>query len=101
MNDPVYVEAAQALGRLMLAQQGTLQDQIQFGFRRCVLRAPTSEELSALTMLYEDTQKEMAANPDSAMKLATDPLGPLPQMLLKCRAGGRDDCRQQRPAESR
>ena len=79
MNDPVYVEAAQALGRLMLAQQGTLQDQIQFGFRRCVLRAPTSEELSALTMLYEDTQKEMAANPDSAMKLATDPLGPLPQ----------------------
>lgn len=81
MNDPVYVEAAQALGRLMLAQQGTLQDQIEFGFRRCVLRAPTSDELSALTMLYEDTQKEMAADPDSAMKLATDPLGPLPEKM--------------------
>ena len=79
MNDPVYVEAAQALGRLMLAQDGTLQEQIQFGFRRCVLRAPTSDELSALTTLYEDTQKELAANPESAMKLATDPLGPLPQ----------------------
>lgn len=81
MNDPVYVEAAQALGRLMLAQPGTLQDQIQFGFRRCVLRAPTNEELSALTMLYEDTHREMMANPESAMKLATDPLGPLPEKM--------------------
>ena len=81
MNDPVYVEAAQALGRLMLAQDGTLQEQIQFGFRRCVLRAPTNEELSALTMLYEDTHREMMANPESAMKLATDPLGPLPEKM--------------------
>ena len=79
MNDPVYVEAAQALSRLMLVQSGTLQDQIQFGFRRCVLRTPTGDELSALTTLYEDTQKELAANPENAMKLATDPLGPLPQ----------------------
>lgn len=79
MNDPVYVEAAQALGRLMLAQSGTLQDQLRFGFRRCVLRAPTSDELSALTALYEDTQKELANNPEGATKLATDPLGPLPE----------------------
>ena len=37
--------------------------------------------ISALTMLYEDTHREMMANPESAMKLATDPLGPLPEKM--------------------
>ena len=79
MNDPVYVEAAQALGRLMLGHDGSLSEKIQFGFRRCVLRSATEAELTALAGLYEDTLAELKPAPADAVKLATDPLGPLPE----------------------
>ncbi len=78
MNDPVYVEAAQALGRLMLKHEGSVRDQIVFGFQRCVLRSPTDAEIAAIATLYDDTLAEMTANVENATKLATDPLGPLP-----------------------
>lgn len=79
MNDPVYVEAAQALGRLMLQHDGSLPQKIQSGFRRCVLRSATEAEVAALEELYQDTLAELAATPADAVKLATDPLGPLPE----------------------
>jgi len=78
MNDPVYVEAAQALGRLMLQQEVSTSDRIAFGFQRCVLRSPSAAELAALTSLYDETHAELASKPEQAAKLATDPLGPLP-----------------------
>jgi hypothetical protein len=78
MNDPVYVEAAQALGRLMLKHSDQLEDRITFGFRRCVMRSPTPEELAALVTLYADTIAELSSQPEEATRLATDPLGPLP-----------------------
>ena len=78
MNDPVYVEAAQALGRLMLTHSAVLEDQIRFGFHRCTLRQPSPAELTALVTLYGDVRKQMEGTPDEAMKLATDPLGALP-----------------------
>ena len=79
MNDPVYIEAAQALARLMLSHTGTLNDQIGLGFRRCLLREPSATELSSLVSLFEDMHRELALQPDNAAKLATDPLGPVPE----------------------
>lgn len=79
MNDPVYVEAAQALARLMLNQSADRSKQIAFGFRRCLLREPSQHELSALVELFEATHEELLSQPDNAMKLATDPLGALPE----------------------
>jgi hypothetical protein len=81
MNDPVYVEAAQSLSRLMLAHTPTVADQIRYGFHRCTLRQPSEAELTALVALFEDVRKEMEQSPDDAMKLATDPLGPLPENI--------------------
>jgi len=81
LNDPVYVEAAQSLGRLMLKQDGALSDQISFGFHRCLLRAPSPSELQALVDLFRETREELSADSESAAKLATDPLGPLPPEL--------------------
>ncbi|MFN9720569.1 MAG: DUF1553 domain-containing protein [Planctomycetota bacterium] len=81
MNDPVYVEAAQSLGRLMLRQDGGLEQQIRYGFHRCTLRQPTSEELTSLVGLYQDVRAEMDKSPEDATRLATDPLGPLPAEL--------------------
>ena len=86
MNDPVYVEAAQALGRLMLKHDGDVKDQISFGFQRCVLRTPTDGEVAALMALYADTRTELSASPENALKLATEPLGALPAEMNPAQA---------------
>ena len=79
MNDPVYVEAAQALVRTMIKHGGTPEDQITDGFKRCLLRDPSEAELSALVTLFNDMHQELALQPDNAVKLASDPLGELPE----------------------
>jgi hypothetical protein len=81
LNDPVYVEAAQSLARLMLKHHGELSDQISYGFHRCLLRSPTSSELQSLLELYRETREDLSSDIDSATKLATDPLGPLTSEL--------------------
>lgn len=78
LNDPVYVEAAQALGRLALKTDGNLQQKIEAAFRRCLIRPPTQQELSALTSLYDDSVHRLKDQPEEAMQLATNPIGELP-----------------------
>lgn len=62
LNDPVYHEAAQALGKLMLAEQIKASDAqaIEYGFKRVVSRQPKSQELTrliaAIGQIDEDIQ---------------------------------------------
>ncbi len=79
LNDPVYVEAAQALARLALGQYEASQDQLKFVFHRCLLRPPEAAELEALESLYGEVRKTMQEQPDDAARLASEPLGTLPQ----------------------
>ena len=79
LNDPVYVEAAQGLARLIVAADGSTAEKAEFGLRRCVIRPAKEEEIAAVVQLYEDMKTEYSADPEAAMKLATDPLGPLPE----------------------
>lgn len=81
LNDPVYVEAAQSLARKALQRDESLRDQVTFAFRRCLLRPPTVNEITALVKLFDDAHSQLATNEKDAMKLATDPLGPLPGRL--------------------
>ena len=81
LNDPVYVEAAQALARIALRHEGPIHQQLTLAFRRCVLRPPTAEEVAALTHLFEDSRTDLTDKPDEAMKLATEPLGMLPEEI--------------------
>ncbi|MCR9202249.1 MAG: DUF1553 domain-containing protein [Planctomycetaceae bacterium] len=81
LNDPVYVEAAQALARKSLQQSSKLPEQLTFAFRRCLLRPPSAAELEALSALYEDSVSQFADRPEEAAYLATEPLGPLPEGL--------------------
>ena len=78
LNDPVYVEAAQALARLALKHDGSLQNQISHAFKRCTLRSPSDKELTALTALFNDSRQQLSPAPDEATSLATVPLGKLP-----------------------
>jgi uncharacterized membrane protein len=79
LNDPVYVEAAQALARRMDAAGETLEEAIRHGFRRCLAREPSDKELAALNRLFQKTRKRLAETPERAEKLATIPLGPAPE----------------------
>ena len=79
LNDPVYVEAAQALARLAMAEESGIEERVKFGFRRCLLRPPTASEISTMVSLYNDSVKRLSDQPDEAAKLASDPLGPLPE----------------------
>jgi mono/diheme cytochrome c family protein len=78
LNDPVYVEAAQALARLAIKHSGVLEEQITYAFRRCVSRPPRATELHMLIKLYNDSRARLADRPKATVKLATVPLGPLP-----------------------
>jgi hypothetical protein len=78
LNDPVYVEAAQALGRRMARAAGSPADKASYGFRLCLTRSPRQSELNRLLKLYADASAQYRAEPDQAEKMATHPLGPLP-----------------------
>jgi hypothetical protein len=79
MNDPVYVEAAQALARLMVKEGGaTPTNRAAFGLRHCLMRPPKSAEVSRLVKLYHDLLGDYQKDPAAAKLMATDPLGPLP-----------------------
>jgi len=81
LNDPVYVEAAQALARQALLRSGVAAERIEYAFRRCLARGPDASELEALVRLYEDSRLSMSQKAAEAEKLATVPLGPLPPEL--------------------
>jgi hypothetical protein len=82
MNDPAYVEAAQALARRMIREAGsTAADRAARGFRLVLSRQPTAAEIDRLVRLHDEARTEYAASPEDARKMATDPLGPPPADL--------------------
>jgi hypothetical protein len=79
MNDPVYVECSQALGRRMVKEGGTdVESRVRHGLRLCLGRMPADEQVAALTKLYQDELAQYQADTAAALKLATQPIGPLP-----------------------
>lgn len=82
LNDPVYVEAAQALGRRMLLEAGSkLQAQIRHGLRLSLSREPEQEMVEILIDLYTREYMHYRKNREEARIMATNPLGPLPEDL--------------------
>ncbi len=56
MNDPVYVEASEALARRMMTEGGSdTQSQIKYGFKLAVMRDPDIRRLNELINLYDST----------------------------------------------
>ncbi len=81
LNDPVYVEAAQALARRMITAGANPEDCARLGFRLCVARPPSEVELARLVELYEKSRGRFAGNTEAATHLATEPLGPAPKEM--------------------
>jgi hypothetical protein len=79
LNDPVYVEAAQALARRIMREGGsTPEDRVRFTLRLCLVRTPELEQVAKLLELYRSELEHYRHAPSEALKLATDPVGPLP-----------------------
>ncbi|HAY74640.1 MAG TPA: hypothetical protein DCY32_03110, partial [Opitutae bacterium] len=78
LNDPVFVEAAQALGRMTLKRDGSLRDRLRFLMRRCLIREPRTAEIDRLASLYEEVERDYLNRPAAARDLAEIPIGPAP-----------------------
>ena len=81
LNDPGFVEAAQALARrvtLHSPDHKSDADRLRAAFELCTSREATLDELNPLARLLEGARQQLAADPEAAKKLATDPIGPLP-----------------------
>lgn len=79
LNDPVYVEAAQALARRIVKEGGdTPESRADFALRLCLARPPQSEQRAAIVELYRDELAHYKTDAKAAEQMATDPLGPLP-----------------------
>lgn len=78
LNDPVYVETAQALARRMIAAAAEPERRIEFAIRNGLIREPKQAELERLQSLAADALEAFRTQPEQALQLATDPLGPLP-----------------------
>ncbi|HUR56367.1 MAG TPA: PSD1 and planctomycete cytochrome C domain-containing protein, partial [Opitutaceae bacterium] len=53
LNDPAFVEMAQALGARVLREGGTtLQDRIRYALELCLVRSVSEEQVKALEQLY-------------------------------------------------
>lgn len=80
MNDVVYVEASQALARRLVREGGdTPTARAKFGLELCLARPATDAQVQVIVKLYESELAHYKTDAAAAAKLATDPLGPLPE----------------------
>jgi hypothetical protein len=80
LNDPSFVEAAQALARrVMKESKGDAKADAAYAFRLCVARSPRSEETKRLVALYEQELAQFKQDPPAAQKMATGDLGKPPE----------------------
>jgi hypothetical protein len=72
LNDPVYVEAAQALARRMVVESSSTDPQARLarGFRLCLARAPEPTESERLVSLYNRELERFRADEQSAKSMA-------------------------------
>ena len=74
LNDPVYVEAAIALARRIATSplakgNPTVAERVEYGFRLCLARQPSSREMELLQAVYEQALTKYQANPTAARAL--------------------------------
>jgi len=81
MNDPVYVEANQALARRLIAEDGSADPaaRIRRAYHIALSREADESEIATLTKLHEEALASFRTAPEAAAKMATDPIGAAPK----------------------
>jgi hypothetical protein len=79
LNDPVYVEAAQAMARRIVRDGGTTPEtRARYALQLCLARPPRAEQIDPIIALYTAEYGRYRKNPSAAAALATEPIGPIP-----------------------
>ncbi len=73
MNDPAFLEMAQALAKTLAGGGGTVADQIARGCRWITLEDPPEGMVAALVKLYGQALTEYQAKPELSKKIAETP----------------------------
>ena len=79
MNDPVYIEAAQALARRMIVSGPTAEEKVRAGFRLTLARPPSEKEMQRLVALHDAVLPAYRQDEKKAIEMATNPIGPVPK----------------------
>jgi hypothetical protein len=80
LNDPVYVEAAQALARRVGNEGGaTLEARARFALKLCLCRPPSEAQVKQIVALYQSERTHYAQDTAAAKELNAGALGALPE----------------------
>jgi hypothetical protein len=75
LNDVLFVEVSQAMGKMLAARAGPVEERIRFAFRCCLTRSPGEEELATLVKFFEVQKQRFAAKELDAKAVAGDGAG--------------------------
>lgn len=81
LNDPVYIEAAQALARRMYtsaSREKSVESGIAHGFRICLSRPGSAPELERLVKLFNNALSHYKQDKTAATIMASQPIGAPP-----------------------
>jgi hypothetical protein len=82
LNDPVFVEAAQAFARRVVNDGGsTPEARVAYAFRLCLTRLPSERETQRLTQVFTKALELYSGDAGKATAMATKPLGPAPKEM--------------------
>jgi hypothetical protein len=71
LNDPVYIEAAQALARRIVEQKSAdTTSRATFAFRQVLARPPSGKELERIVALFDLQRQRYTADKEAARKMA-------------------------------
>jgi hypothetical protein len=76
LNDPVFIEASQALARRLMKEGATDEARLRRAYALCLAREPDATELATLQTLLARSLKDYRADAKLAEQMATQPLGP-------------------------
>jgi hypothetical protein len=76
LNDPVFIEASQALARRLMKEASTDEARLRRAYVLCLAREPDAAELATLQTLLARSLQEYRADAKLAEQMATQPLGP-------------------------
>jgi hypothetical protein len=75
LNDVVFVEAAQAFGKVLTERGGPVDERVRDLFRRCLTRSPDPDEVAALTNFFDTQKRRFEAKELDAAAIAGPGIG--------------------------
>ncbi len=80
LNEPVFIECAQALALRALRERSNDHERVIDAFRRCLSRRPTLEETEELLGLLAEQKRHLGTDPEKAWEIAAPGAGERPDL---------------------